>query len=110
MLRGARHCGCLEHGAERRGAHTACMRAVHLHDAQPEGVHGGPAARVARAAPPHLAAGGAPVEAEPVRSYFNGRLATLAQAVSELAREAWKRKRQAQRRWGLSLRRRRTCN
>lgn len=85
-------CSHSEHGCERRGAHTARVRAVHLHDAQAERVHGGAAARVARAPPPHLAARRAPVEAEPVRAHLDGRLASLAQAVAELPREAreWK--------------------
>lgn len=69
------------------------MRAVHLHDPQAEGVDGGAAAGVAAAAPPHLAARRSSVEAEPVRAHFDGRLAALAQAVSELPREAreWER-------------------
>lgn len=86
----------LEHGSERRGAHAARVRAVHLHHAQAEGVHGGAAARVARAAPPHLAAGGAPVEAEPVRAHLYGRLAALAQAVAELPRETGERERETE--------------
>lgn len=93
---------CLEHGRERGGAHAARVRAVHLHDAQAERMHGGAATRVARAPPPHLAAGGAPVEAEPMRAHLDGRLAPLAQAIAELPREAgeWKRQTQRRRRLG----------
>lgn len=86
----------LEHGPEWGGANSARVRAVHLHDAQAEGVHGSAAARVARAAPPHLAARGAPVEAEPVSAHLYRRLAALAQAVAELPGEAGERERQAQ--------------
>lgn len=72
------------------------MRTVHLHDAQAEGVYGGPAAGISRAAPPHFAAGGSAVETESVRSNLDSRLASLAEAVPELARKTGKWKRQTQ--------------
>lgn len=97
----------LEHRSDRGGAHAARVRAVHLDDAQAEGVHGGAAARVAATAPPHLTAGRAPVKAESVRAHLDGRLAAFAQAVAELSREARERERQAQRQRCLGLAHRR---
>lgn len=74
------------------------MRAVHLHDAQAERVYCGAAPRVARTTPPYFAAGGASIEAEPMRTHLDGRLAALAQAVAKLSWEAGERKWQPQRR------------
>lgn len=87
----------LEHGSDRRGPHTARVRAVHLHDPKAEGVDGGAAARVPAATPPHFPTGCASVEAEPMRAHLDGRFAALAETVAELAREARKRERQTQR-------------
>lgn len=104
----------LEHGSERSSAHAARMGAIHLDDTQAKGMHGGAAAGVSRTTPPYLAAGSAPVEAEPMRAHFDGRFASLAQAVAKLTRKAGEWKRQTQCRSRLSLRRGRcrrcSCN
>lgn len=81
----------LEHGSQGRGAHPAGVGTVHLDDSETEGVHGGAAPRVAGAAPPDLAAGRAPVEAESMRAHLDRRLTALAQAVPELPGETGER-------------------
>lgn len=83
----------LEHGFGWRSAHSARMRAVHLNNSETERVHGSATSRVTGTSPPHFAAGRSTVKAESVSTHLDGRLASLTEAIPELARKTRERKR-----------------